>query len=268
MAQAQAFNYEDVEDRDGVRLSWNVFAGSRIESTRTVVPIAAVSATRGDVADGTAVHAAQGAHRPAAGAVRARDVQGAVPRYPEPVLPDRRARQAVDLPVLPPAQRVPAALQGHFDQQPARRAPPQVYHHRVHPRQASPDPAHLPLRRRHLPRRGRPQGPPREHHRLPQSPPAPRPRRPHHLWHHGPSSVPFTLPDPRRPRCTSWATPSAPSRSCSVAPRSTRPRLSRRCSGSPRPRARAPALLPPRARPPRPLAPPASSSPSRSASTA
>ena len=39
---AQAFNYEDVEDRDGVRLSWNVWAGSRIESTRTVVPIAAV----------------------------------------------------------------------------------------------------------------------------------------------------------------------------------------------------------------------------------
>ena len=39
---AQAFNYEDVEDRDGVRLSWTVFAGSRIESTRTVVPIAAV----------------------------------------------------------------------------------------------------------------------------------------------------------------------------------------------------------------------------------
>lgn len=39
----QTFNYEDVEDRDGVRLSWNVFAGSRIESTRTVVPIAAVS---------------------------------------------------------------------------------------------------------------------------------------------------------------------------------------------------------------------------------
>lgn len=38
----RAFDYEDVEDRDGVRLSWNVFAGSRIESTRTVVPIAAV----------------------------------------------------------------------------------------------------------------------------------------------------------------------------------------------------------------------------------
>ncbi|KAI5478162.1 hypothetical protein MNV49_005426 [Pseudohyphozyma bogoriensis] len=38
-------NFEDVEDRDGVRLSWNVFAGSRIESTRTVVPIAAVSPT-------------------------------------------------------------------------------------------------------------------------------------------------------------------------------------------------------------------------------
>lgn len=36
-------DYESVEDRDGLRLSWNVLAGSRIESTRTVVPIAAVS---------------------------------------------------------------------------------------------------------------------------------------------------------------------------------------------------------------------------------
>ncbi|POV95408.1 hypothetical protein PSTT_16264 [Puccinia striiformis] len=33
---------EDVEDRDGTRLSWNVWAGSRLESTRTVVPIAAL----------------------------------------------------------------------------------------------------------------------------------------------------------------------------------------------------------------------------------
>ncbi|KAL8278680.1 hypothetical protein RQP46_008972 [Phenoliferia psychrophenolica] len=35
-------DFESVEDRDGVRLSWNVFAGSRIESTRTVVPIGAL----------------------------------------------------------------------------------------------------------------------------------------------------------------------------------------------------------------------------------
>ncbi|KDE07582.1 protein transporter SEC23 [Microbotryum lychnidis-dioicae p1A1 Lamole] len=41
-APQRAYDYEDVEDRDGVRLSWNVFAGSRIESTRTVVPIAAL----------------------------------------------------------------------------------------------------------------------------------------------------------------------------------------------------------------------------------
>lgn len=39
----QAYDFEATEDRDGVRLSWNVWAGSRIESTRTVVPIAAVS---------------------------------------------------------------------------------------------------------------------------------------------------------------------------------------------------------------------------------
>ncbi|KAH8113783.1 copii coat protein [Phellopilus nigrolimitatus] len=35
-------NFEDVEDHDGVRLSWNVWPSSRIEATRTVVPIAAL----------------------------------------------------------------------------------------------------------------------------------------------------------------------------------------------------------------------------------
>ncbi|CAE6396130.1 unnamed protein product [Rhizoctonia solani] len=37
-----AMNFEDVEERDGVRLSWNVWPSSRIEATRTVVPIAAL----------------------------------------------------------------------------------------------------------------------------------------------------------------------------------------------------------------------------------
>lgn len=35
-------SFEDVEERDGVRLSWNVWPSSRIEATRTVVPIAAL----------------------------------------------------------------------------------------------------------------------------------------------------------------------------------------------------------------------------------
>ncbi|KAG8841192.1 GTPase-activating protein S23, partial [Serendipita sp. 411] len=35
-------NYEDVEERDGLRLSWNAWPSSRIEATRTVVPIAAL----------------------------------------------------------------------------------------------------------------------------------------------------------------------------------------------------------------------------------
>ncbi|KAI0298732.1 hypothetical protein B0F90DRAFT_1732042 [Multifurca ochricompacta] len=35
-------NFEDVEERDGVRLSWNVWPSSRIEANRTVVPIAAL----------------------------------------------------------------------------------------------------------------------------------------------------------------------------------------------------------------------------------
>lgn len=35
-------NFEDVEERDGIRLSWNAWPSSRIEATRTVVPIAAL----------------------------------------------------------------------------------------------------------------------------------------------------------------------------------------------------------------------------------
>lgn len=35
--------FEEAEDRDGIRLSWNVWTGSRIESARTVIPIGAVS---------------------------------------------------------------------------------------------------------------------------------------------------------------------------------------------------------------------------------
>lgn len=35
-------NFEDVEDRDGVRFSWNAWPSSRIEATRTVVPISAL----------------------------------------------------------------------------------------------------------------------------------------------------------------------------------------------------------------------------------
>lgn len=35
-------NVDDVEDRDGVRLSWNVWPASKVEATRTVVPISAL----------------------------------------------------------------------------------------------------------------------------------------------------------------------------------------------------------------------------------
>lgn len=39
---ADAADVDEVEDRDGVRLSWNVWPSSRIEATRTVVPISAL----------------------------------------------------------------------------------------------------------------------------------------------------------------------------------------------------------------------------------
>jgi protein transport protein SEC23 len=32
-------NFEEIEDRDGIRFSWNVFPNSRIEASKQVVPI-------------------------------------------------------------------------------------------------------------------------------------------------------------------------------------------------------------------------------------
>ena len=90
----RAFDYEDVEDRDGVRLSWNVFAGSRIESTRTVVPIAAVSVdlvalcpALGLMIPSVALYPAEGTCGSTTSALRARDLQD-LPRHPQPLLSD------------------------------------------------------------------------------------------------------------------------------------------------------------------------------------
>lgn len=41
--KAMSAGFEEAEDQDGIRLSWNVWTGSRIESARTVIPIGAVS---------------------------------------------------------------------------------------------------------------------------------------------------------------------------------------------------------------------------------
>ena len=35
-------NVDEVEDRDGGRLSWNVWPATQLEATRTVVPVAAL----------------------------------------------------------------------------------------------------------------------------------------------------------------------------------------------------------------------------------
>lgn len=35
-------DFEEIEELDGVRFSWNVFPSTRLEASRTVVPIAAL----------------------------------------------------------------------------------------------------------------------------------------------------------------------------------------------------------------------------------
>ncbi|RUP45676.1 hypothetical protein BC936DRAFT_147867 [Jimgerdemannia flammicorona] len=33
-------NFDEIEDQDGIRFSWNAWPSSRLEATRTVVPVA------------------------------------------------------------------------------------------------------------------------------------------------------------------------------------------------------------------------------------
>ena len=42
MNTSQGSSFEDIEDLNGLRLSWNAFPTSRIEATRLVVPISAI----------------------------------------------------------------------------------------------------------------------------------------------------------------------------------------------------------------------------------
>ena len=74
-------------------------------------------------------------------------MQGAVPGSAESVLPDRRAREAVDVPVLSVAEPVPATLQGHFDAASAVRAQAGVHDDRVHALALGDGPADLLVRR-------------------------------------------------------------------------------------------------------------------------
>lgn len=42
MGGPAALDYEQVEATDGIRFSWNTFPSTKIESSRTVVPLAAL----------------------------------------------------------------------------------------------------------------------------------------------------------------------------------------------------------------------------------
>lgn len=85
--------WSDVEERDGVRLSWNVFPSSRMVGFACrlwcilrpeLTDFTGGFSTRGT--DWSLVHALEGEARVASLAVRASDVQATVPLCPEPVL--------------------------------------------------------------------------------------------------------------------------------------------------------------------------------------
>ena len=150
-----------------------------------------------------ALHAPEAARGPPPRPLRARHLQTALPGRAQPILvrprdvvaapthprpqPDRRPREALDLPLLPRQECVSAALQGHLEHEPPRGAPPKIHDDRVHACPAGGRAPHLPLRRRYLSRRRRHQGPARRAHRQPEPAPPVRPGGPRHLWDYGAS---------------------------------------------------------------------------------
>lgn len=87
--------WSEVEDRDGVRLSWNVFPSSRVVSSRclylprapdrllTIMLVGSVSPRR---AHRRPLHTAEGEARHSFAAIRTRHLQTAMPLCPQPLL--------------------------------------------------------------------------------------------------------------------------------------------------------------------------------------
>lgn len=100
-------SWSEVEDRDGVRLSWNVFPSSKMVSCVSSVQtggdrganqkIGSVTTSR---TNWCSLYTVERKARNAPAAVRASYLQATVSLRLEPFLPGRRSRSSLDLPVL------------------------------------------------------------------------------------------------------------------------------------------------------------------------
>lgn len=77
-------SFLEFEERDGIRMSWNMWPSTRIEATRMVVPIAGLVTYF--LFSLMKVHAAEGETRRCAAVPRAASVQDALSRCVEPLL--------------------------------------------------------------------------------------------------------------------------------------------------------------------------------------
>ena len=123
--------WSEVEDRDGVRLSWNVFPSSRMEASRLVVPIGALYTPLKEKPETPLLQ-----FEPVTCKQPCRAVLNPfwyVFSSPPPVLqkltrsslqPSRCSCTPLDMSLLSFEKRSPAALQGHYTEcDPARAAP-------------------------------------------------------------------------------------------------------------------------------------------------
>lgn len=154
-------SWSEVEDRDGVRLSWNVWPSSRMVSLNIGAMAGDCRALGTDASTGSLptrrphrrpLHTSQGKARHTCAAVRARYLPTAMPIRAEPLLvpalhnafessssvltttslqPSRRPSTPLDMSLLLVEKSSPATLQGHHSERHSPGAAPLQHHNRV-----------------------------------------------------------------------------------------------------------------------------------------
>lgn len=147
--------WSEVEDRDGVRLSWNVFPSSRMEASRLVVPIGALYTPLKEKPDTpllqfepvTCKQPCRAVLNPFWYVIKSPIAPAPTRTADSSSQPSRRASPPVDMSILSVPKCSASPLQGHYPERYPSGAAPLQHHHRVPTVAPCPEPADLSLRR-------------------------------------------------------------------------------------------------------------------------
>lgn len=147
--------WSEVEDRDGVRLSWNVFPSSRMEASRLVVPIGALYTPLKEKPDTpllqfepvTCKQPCRAVLNPFWYVARSPITSTPTRTADGSSQPSRCASPSVDMSLLLVPKCPASPLQGHYPERHPPGASSLQHHHRVPAVAPGPEPADLSLRR-------------------------------------------------------------------------------------------------------------------------